>query len=132
MERKASLTLLFCAVAVMAGAVLFFFDPAKSGFYPGCPLHRLTGLNCPGCGGLRAVHELLHGNIAAAWRLNLLLVLSLPLAAALLIKRLFVSRSRKPQPTGIENKPHFWVIFFVVLIVFGILRNVPLFAWMSP
>ena len=29
----------------------------------GCVLHNLTGYYCPGCGGTRAIHALLHGHI---------------------------------------------------------------------
>lgn len=62
-------------------ALLFWFDPAFGGFYPVCPLYRLTGWQCPGCGGLRAIHQLLHGHWLEAARLNALLVVSLPFLA---------------------------------------------------
>ena len=39
----------------------------------------VTGLLCPGCGTLRGLHQLLHGHLAAAFRLNPVMVLSLPL-----------------------------------------------------
>src|SRR5512135_2794851 len=72
---------LFAVVAMSAAAVLFCFDPAQFAFYPFCWFHRTTGLLCPGCGALRGLHQLLHGHIAAAFRLNPLLVLGLPIAA---------------------------------------------------
>ena len=52
------------AAALGSGAVLFFFDPAKHGFYPVCVFHALTGWNCPGCGATRAAYQLLHGHAA--------------------------------------------------------------------
>jgi hypothetical protein len=45
---------------------------------PACPIHALTGLLCPGCGGTRAVLALLHGDLIGAWRENALLVVLLP------------------------------------------------------
>ncbi|MGA8200207.1 MAG: DUF2752 domain-containing protein, partial [Candidatus Sulfotelmatobacter sp.] len=66
------------AVAAAATVTLDFFDPATSGLFPPCPLHYLTGWYCPGCGSLRALHQLLHGNLSAAWALNPLTVLLLP------------------------------------------------------
>jgi hypothetical protein len=109
-------------VALGAGAVLFYFDPAQFGFYPICIFRRTTGLLCPGCGGLRAAHQLLHGNIGAAFRLNALLVLSLPLLAWLAVRTLI--RWRKQQPIGLEVRPLWVCVAVVVLVVFGVVRNV--------
>ena len=57
---------------------LWAVDPHIEGRYPVCPVRFLTGLACPGCGSLRALHDLLHGNWSAAWRLNPLAMLLLP------------------------------------------------------
>src|SRR5687767_5236276 len=73
-----------CAAAAMAGVLLFFFNPAEHAFYPRCFLKMTTGLDCPGCGGLRATHQLLHGKVREAFALNPLFVVGLPIAAILL------------------------------------------------
>ncbi|HEY3351145.1 MAG TPA: DUF2752 domain-containing protein [Thermoanaerobaculia bacterium] len=75
--------ILILGTAALAGAVLFFFDPATAGFYPPCLFKTFLGAQCPGCGSLRAAHQLLHGNFAAAWGLNPTLMIVGPLAAAL-------------------------------------------------
>jgi hypothetical protein len=59
-------------------AVVCCFDPAQAGFYPPCPLRWATGWHCPGCGSGRALHQLLHGHLGAAFGLNPALVLALP------------------------------------------------------
>ena len=69
-------------VILAGGLVLFFFDPATAGFYPPCLFRTIFGAQCPGCGSLRAMHQLLHGNFAAAWALNPMLMIAGPLAAA--------------------------------------------------
>jgi hypothetical protein len=67
--------------AAAAGAfVLFRFDPSLNAFYPRCPTYVLLAIYCPGCGALRAAHELLHGDVIAAMGYNVLAVLALPLA----------------------------------------------------
>ena len=68
-------------VAGAAAIVLYVFDPATAGFYPPCLFRSLFGFQCPGCGSLRAAHQLLHGDLAAAWALNRTVVVALPLAA---------------------------------------------------
>jgi hypothetical protein len=59
--------------AVVAGLV----DPSQPGHYPTCPFRALTGLACPGCGSLRALHDLVHGHPVAALGHNGLFVVVL-------------------------------------------------------
>lgn len=100
-------------------AVLYLFSPAQYPFYPRCIFHSLTGLDCPGCGSLRALHQLLHGNIAVAFWLNPLFVLLLSAAGLFLLR----SRHEKNhQPTFTSN-----VLLWLMLagmISFAVLRNV--------
>ncbi len=77
---------------IAAGFILFFFDPATAGFYPPCLFRTVLGMRCPGCGSLRAVHQLLHGQVAAAWALNRMIFIAGPLA--LLASFLLRKRSR--------------------------------------
>ena len=64
------------SVLLAAGIATFYrLDPAHHAFFPRCVFFLLTGLACPGCGATRAIHELLHGNLAGAFSLNPLLLL---------------------------------------------------------
>jgi hypothetical protein len=113
------------ALAVTAGvAVLFFFDPSTAGFFPVCTLHEMTGLQCPGCGGLRAVHQLSHGHLAAAWRLNPLLVALLPVALWLGLREAVRVLTGREWP-GLVTRPVFGWLLVGAALLFGILRNVP-------
>ena len=103
------------ALAVLATAtVIYFVDPSRANVLPPCLLHRLTGLYCPGCGATRALHQLAHGNLAAAWRLNPLLVSVLPVAGALLVHR-----------PPVRVRPVFVWLLVAVLVMFAVLRNLP-------
>ncbi len=105
--------------------LLWAFDPASAGVFPPCPLRYLTGLYCPGCGSLRAVHQLLHGNLAAAWAMNPLTILLLPfLGYGLASEALSVWRGR-----GLPQKflPASWIwSVCAVIVLFGVLRNLPM------
>ena len=70
-----------------AAAVLYRFDPSTAGFYPHCLFHDLTGLQCPGWGTTRALHHLLHGDVAGALRLNAMLFVVVPFGAAATLSR---------------------------------------------
>lgn len=105
------------SAAVAGAAVVFLFEPAQCSFYPRCPFHALTGLDCPGCGSTRALHQLVHGHLDAAFRLNPLAVALLPVVALAAWRR-----EQFVRPAWI------WTLL-AVIIGFGILRNVP---WLTP
>ena len=72
--------LLYAAIASGAAAalaILYFFDPSTSAIFPPCPTNALTKLHCPGCGTLRAMHALLHGDVKEALSQNILAVILL-------------------------------------------------------
>jgi hypothetical protein len=69
------------ALTVCATAYVGLVDPNEPGHYPLCPTKALTGLDCPGCGGLRATHALVTGDLVGALDHNAFVVLVLiPLA----------------------------------------------------
>ena len=125
-DRNRRLKLAALLAMGVAGIVLLrLYDPANSSVFPPCPLHYLTGFYCPGCGSLRAIHQLLHGNLQAAWAMNPLSVLLFPyLAYGLASEMLFQLRGQRlPQFT----LPGVWIrALCAVIILFGIMRNLPL------
>jgi hypothetical protein len=116
--------LLAWSVGASVVVILFQFNPATHGFYPRCLFHQLTGLNCPGCGGLRAVHQLLHGQLVAALRLNALVVLALPGLLWWLAYFLRLRNHQSAPPRCVAKRAHFWLLL-ALLAGFAILRNVP-------
>jgi hypothetical protein len=111
-------------------AVVYFFNPSAYGFYPVCQFHQLTGLNCPGCGATRALYALLHGNFSTALRDNALLVVGLAAAAGR--GGWFALNRMRGRPNGNFFPGRFVLPFLVVIGVFGVLRNLPAFAFLSP
>ena len=109
-------------LAAVGGACLCWWDPESSRLFPPCPFHWATGLYCPGCGSLRALHALWHGQIQTAWRMNPMMVICIPPIAALILKPAVGSRT--------------WVawVAFAVLMIYGIFRNLPAwpFCWLAP
>lgn len=65
-------------ILALAVAVLYLFSPEQYAFYPQCMFLNLTGLSCPGCGSLRSMHHLLHGEFTTAFRFNPLLWVLVP------------------------------------------------------
>jgi len=134
LRTRPAQTLLWAVALFLAGAaalLLYCFDPVHFHFYPVCVFHHVTGLLCPGCGTLRALHQLLHGHLAAALRFNALFVVLLPLACAYGLRLAFAQAAGKPVPSISPS----WLWFALgAMVLFGILRNLPCpaFVWMAP
>jgi hypothetical protein len=124
-------TIVVLVVAALgSGAVLFFFDPAKHGFYPICLFHSLTGWNCPGCGATRAAYQLLHGHLLRALHDNALFVLMLTGLTAQ-GAWLVMQKIRNRPVTFMVSPIMLWALLVTVFVFTG-LRNLPAFAWLSP
>lgn len=68
------------AATGLACAGIWAADPTTPGGpLPVCPTKLLLGIDCPGCGGLRMVYSLLHGDLGAALRFNALALVALVL-----------------------------------------------------
>lgn len=122
-------------VAVLTGAaalVLAVRDPNESGSYPLCPTRALTGLDCPGCGALRAVHALVTGDPVRAAGHNLLLVAALPLALFhyVLWARPSVADSRWARRVlhGLGRPAVGWGVV-ATIVVFTVVRNLSGGPW---
>ena len=85
--------------------------------FPACPFKVLTGWNCPACGGLRMMHDLLHGDVAAAVVDNVFLLLGLPAMAFWVLLRM---RQAKPVFT-----PAALVVLAVLAVTWTVVRNLP-------
>jgi hypothetical protein len=109
--------------AVIGMIILFWFDPAQNGFYPVCLFHQVTGYDCPGCGGLRASHQLLRGNVIEAFRLNPLVVMALPIIVALVLRSQFTSSKARPGRTRCTLLLAWGLV--VLFVGFAVLRNLP-------
>lgn len=111
---------------LVAGALLYAVDPNEPGHYPMCPTRWLFGIDCPGCGVLRATHALLHGDVPAALDHNALLPLYLG-AAAWFAARWYRAawRGRHPAVTTAQARGRTMVLIasMVVIVVFGVVRN---------
>lgn len=122
--------------AVVGGLTiaLHFRDPHAAGSWGECPWLALTGLYCPGCGGLRAVNDLTNGDLAGAASSNLVFVVMIP---ALVLWWLSWTRVAWSGTSGSGHRARrhtgVWIaVFTVVMVVFGVLRNLSFGSWLAP
>ncbi|CAM5344866.1 hypothetical protein GCM10010378_50870 [Streptomyces viridochromogenes] len=119
-------------LAAVAGAFAYVgaVDPNEPGHYPACPLLEYTGIFCPGCGGLRSAHAVVHGDLAAALQDNALAVAGYALFAVLWT--VWVIRSVRGRPLRIDLAPaHLWALG-ALTVVFTVVRNSPFGVRLHP
>ena len=105
---RGALILIVLAIGI---GVLFFFNPVGHGFYPRCPMYVLTGWACAGCGTLRAIHCLLHGEFVRALAFNPFLPVLALFFSLIWIPRVFRS-------------PWYTSGFLLLSVIYTVLRNV--------
>ncbi len=127
--RRSSVFLIWLTIAA-GSVVLFVLEPGQSAFLPGCPFRRLTGLTCPGCGTTRGLHQLLHGNLSAAFQLNPFLILALPFLLFVLLNYTNTVLRGKPIRRNTLPAGYIWALFGVVLF-FWVFRNTPYYPFVS-
>jgi hypothetical protein len=115
-------------VVTIAVAALKLFDPATSRLFPPCPIHALTGWYCPGCGSLRAMHQLLNGHFYAAFALNPLAVVVLPYLVYGLTSQVLLQLRGRALPQFFIPGSWIWTLG-TAIVVFGIARNIPVFPF---
>jgi hypothetical protein len=119
-------------LAAVAGAFAYVgtVDPNQPGHYPVCPLYGLTGIYCPGCGGLRSAHSFIHGDFLAALHDNALAAIGYPVLAVLWT--VWVVRAARGRPPRIElGRVQLWTLG-TLLLVFTVVRNLPFGGWLHP
>jgi len=115
------------AIAILA--TLRFVNPGDVPWFPSCPFHATTGLHCPGCGSLRALHHLLHFRLYSAISSNPLMVLCLPFLTVVVLRQL----GRRQELPSSSHPMWGWFCFWVIML-FWITRNIPTppFCWLAP
>ena len=114
------------AIISFFGVIRYFYlnNPSKNETpFAICMTKRIADIDCPGCGGQRAFHQLLNGNFIEAGILNFFIYFFAPLLAYI-----FFSFALKPfninfPDIDISTKNLGLILLFFV--AFTVIRNLP-------
>ncbi|KAA0109631.1 DUF2752 domain-containing protein [Mycolicibacterium sp. P1-5] len=113
------------ALAVGACAAVWIGDPTMpGGALPLCPTKALLGVDCPGCGTLRMIYSLHHGDVPAAIRFNALAMVAFGFLAVAYGTWTY-GRATGRQIIGWQH--HRWapVVVLALVSVWFVVRNLP-------
>lgn len=129
-QRAVSLSLgaplLVAASTTLVCAAIWVGDPTTpNGPLPVCPTKALLGIDCPGCGSLRMLYSLMHGDLLAAARFN-----ALGLAAVVLLVWAYLAWTygRVVGRRVRAWQHHRWaaVATLSLVVVWFVVRNIPI------
>ena len=108
--------------------LLFFVLGKVFTIYIPCLFHLITGLYCPGCGVTRMIYALASFDFYQAFRYNMLLFILFPFFIFFVLNYFYATYKNK-EPLFKKVPQFIWYILIVILILWGILRNIfPYFA----
>ncbi|GAA3029888.1 DUF2752 domain-containing protein [Gordonia defluvii] len=108
------------------GTVIWFGDPTTPGGHlPTCPTKSLLGIVCPGCGTMRMVDSLMHGDFRAAVHYNAVGLVALFLLAWSFVAycvRLWSGRRWRTW----QHWRYSAMVILVVVVAWFVIRNIPI------
>ena len=129
---RARAPLVLGGLVLATTVALRLHDPHQQGSWGLCPFRLLTGWDCPGCGGLRAVNDLSNGDLAGAASSNLLLVASAPVLLLWWARTVRDRWQGRVRQVAARRHATLAVAFLVLALVFAVVRNLPFGAWLAP
>lgn len=123
--RRTLVIILAIAALMVFGFIYYAVDPSSSALFPQCGFLTLTGYKCPGCGSQRAIHALLNGEVATAFRYNAMLFIAVPWILLCLFAE--TQRVRNPRLYARLHPSVLIWLFLVIVLAWWLLRNI--FNW---
>ncbi len=120
-------TLAIVAFIVLAGFIGVYaqVNPANSLVAPKCLMKMLTGYDCPSCGGQRALHALLNGEISKAFWFNPFLFVAVPYLFAVAYSA-FSKSAIAQRIAPMVRHPRSVGLYLILYFAWWIIRNTPL------
>ncbi len=119
-----SIKIILIEISIVLIAVVLINIINIDDIIPNCLFFEATGLQCPSCGGTRCFLNLLHGNFKAAFLFHPIFFIALTYLLIVNIIYLINLNRKKDFATWIYPKPYYAIIFAVILVVYGFLRNI--------
>ncbi len=97
-----------------------------------CPIYKIFHLYCPGCGITRAIISITKFNFYQAFRYNPFVVILLPFIFIYIFYTIYIYLFDKQNKIIKKIPSSIYYVLIILLIIYGILRNINMFSWLAP
>jgi Protein of unknown function (DUF2752) len=118
----------YCVLSIVGVLFLALIDPETAAYIPVCPCRLLTGLYCPGCGSLRAIHAITRLRFDRAFAYNSLFVVLSPLLLWYFAISL-ATAFRGPDKIRFSLPPALGKALLGVILAYFVIRNIPAYPF---
>ena len=119
-----SIKIILIEISIVIIAILLLNTIDIGEFIPDCLFYETTGLQCPSCGGTRCVVNILHGNFKEAFLFHPIFFITIVYLVIVNIIYLINLNRKKSIAKWIYPKPYYAIIIAVILIIYGVVRNI--------
>ena len=131
MIKKIIKVLTLCILLAIFAIVLKYVN-VKYNIGLVCIFNKISGLYCPGCGMTRAVFSLMELDFYQAFRYNIFSILLLPILFIYGVSSSYAWIFNKKNLLEKKIPTVFWIIVIVLMLTYGIIRNLPMFSFLAP
>lgn len=112
--------------------IVYYIIYKKTGYGIPCVIHEVTGFYCPGCGITRMIFALFTGHIKEAFMYNQLLFIMLPFLIFYFAYELYLYITAKEDKILIRIPKYVYIILLVIVLAWGVIRNLSFFPYLRP
>lgn len=127
--KKRILKVISMLAAVLAAGIVYYLSTFVISIK--CPIKRMTGFYCPGCGVTRMFLNILKLNFYKAFRCNSAVFVCLPFLALFFAMRAY-GYIKTGTPLYTKPMKVMITVMTVFLLIFAVLRNIPCFSFLAP
>lgn len=128
--KKRIFIILLLIIFLLSLSYGYFYLNKEFGFIVECLFYKYSGFYCPACGITRSFFALIKGDLIQAFNYNQLVFCLLPIFLIYFIYKCYLFIFNKKDNFKIPS--YIYILFLVIFIGFGILRNLDGFSILVP